>query len=462
MGVVAHTVATHRLPLHLPQVEVMLQATNLLGKVTTRVHTAIKDLGVVGVGVVVGEVVSSKVMEITDQVAAIRLMTNQGDMVQDRLPNQAVEAVVEVVTSKVAMVHSRPLMTVQEVEVEEEVVGVCSIPITASSPVVTTSHLVVEVVVMVEVGAVAAVTEVEVEVMEEAVHLVVVAVVVEVMVVVAAVVVAAVEAMGYGDRGDMIVQEDTIFVSGMSPALTEIDIEEHFGSIGVIKIDRKTGKPKIWMYKDKLTGKSKGEATVTYDDSNAARSAISWFDGKDMKGTTIKVQMAQHKNNYAGGRGRGGGGGSSRGGGMDRGPRGGDGGGGGSRDGPPRGGGGGGFGRDGDWKCPNPDCGNTNFSWRTGCNRCHQPRPEGVGGGEPPGGRGGPRGGGGGRGGGDYRGGGGGGFRGSRGGGDYRGGGGSRGSYSGGRGGGMDRGGRGRGGPMRGGGDRGRDRPKPY
>lgn len=44
-------------------------------------------------------------------------------------------------------------------------------------------------------------------------------------------------------------------------------------------MDRRSGKPKIWMYKDKITGKPKGEATVTYDDANAARSAIDWFDG---------------------------------------------------------------------------------------------------------------------------------------------------------------------------------------
>ena len=49
---------------------------------------------------------------------------------------------------------------------------------------------------------------------------------------------------------------------------------------GHFQIDKKTGKPKIWIYKDKMTGKPKGDATVTYDDQNAAQSAISWFGGK--------------------------------------------------------------------------------------------------------------------------------------------------------------------------------------
>lgn len=34
----------------------------------------------------------------------------------------------------------------------------------------------------------------------------------------------------------MVTQEDTIFVSGMDPEATELDIETHFGAIGIIKV----------------------------------------------------------------------------------------------------------------------------------------------------------------------------------------------------------------------------------
>ena len=57
--------------------------------------------------------------------------------------------------------------------------------------------------------------------------------------------------------------------------------------------DKRTQKPKIWIYKDKATGCGKGEATITYDDSHTATSAIDWFDGKDFNGSVVKVQLAQ-------------------------------------------------------------------------------------------------------------------------------------------------------------------------
>lgn len=39
-----------------------------------------------------------------------------------------------------------------------------------------------------------------------------------------------------GGNGDFVVQEDTVFVSGMNPDLNEEDIAQHFGAIGVIKV----------------------------------------------------------------------------------------------------------------------------------------------------------------------------------------------------------------------------------
>jgi RNA-binding protein FUS len=53
--------------------------------------------------------------------------------------------------------------------------------------------------------------------------------------------------------------------------------------------DRKTQRPKIWMYRDKASGRSKGECTVTYDDTHTAKSAIDWFHNKEFMGRPIKV-----------------------------------------------------------------------------------------------------------------------------------------------------------------------------
>lgn len=76
------------------------------------------------------------------------------------------------------------------------------------------------------------------------------------------------------------VPNDTIFVTGLPEDTTDEQLAEFFGQIGIIKYDKKNERPKIWIYKDKTTGKGKGEATITYDDPPTATSAITWFDGK--------------------------------------------------------------------------------------------------------------------------------------------------------------------------------------
>lgn len=126
---------------------------------------------------------------------------------------------------------------------------------------------------------------------------------------------------------------DMVFVSGLPLDATEADIAAHFGSIGVVKFDKKQNKHKIWMYRDKMTGAPKGECTVTYEGASAvvtcpsggtllrcsskfrvprtrqlvrlatalgadpftASSAVSWFSGKEFKGATLKVTLADKK-----------------------------------------------------------------------------------------------------------------------------------------------------------------------
>ena len=82
-------------------------------------------------------------------------------------------------------------------------------------------------------------------------------------------------------------------------------------NLNELQKDKRTNKPKIWIYRDKESGKGKGECTITYDDPAAASGAIQWFDGKDFNGNVIKVQLAQRNNTWQ----KGGGGGSSMGGG---------------------------------------------------------------------------------------------------------------------------------------------------
>eukprot|EP00208_Stichococcus_sp_RCC1054_P001442 CAMPEP_0206142158 /NCGR_PEP_ID=MMETSP1473-20131121/15841_1 /ASSEMBLY_ACC=CAM_ASM_001109 /TAXON_ID=1461547 /ORGANISM="Stichococcus sp, Strain RCC1054" /LENGTH=138 /DNA_ID=CAMNT_0053537043 /DNA_START=244 /DNA_END=657 /DNA_ORIENTATION=- len=117
---------------------------------------------------------------------------------------------------------------------------------------------------------------------------------------------------------------DMIYVEGLPEGVSIDEVAEHFGSIGVVKFDKKKNQKKVWLYKDKATGKPKGDGTVTYEDPFSAASAVSWFNGKEFKGSTIKVTLAEKKEeDYSrGGRGSYGGGGGGRGG---RGGRGGGG-----------------------------------------------------------------------------------------------------------------------------------------
>ncbi len=79
---------------------------------------------------------------------------------------------------------------------------------------------------------------------------------------------------------------DTVYIQGLPPDANETTLAEYFGSIGIIKLDKKTKKLKIWLYRDKATGQLKGDGTVSYEDPFSAASAIEWFNNKEWRGAS--------------------------------------------------------------------------------------------------------------------------------------------------------------------------------
>lgn len=190
----------------------------------------------------------------------------------------------------------------------------------------------------------------------------------------------------YLDRGTSSNSNGSVYVCNLPHGTDETMLAEHFGTIGLLKKDKRTGRPKIWLYRDKVTNEPKGDATVTYEDPHAALAAVEWFNDKDFHGNTIGVFIAESKSkddystgynnlemnppvsdpvvvagdvvgveddatymNESEGRGKGHSDGSVK-----------------------------AWQQDGDWACPNTSCSNVNFAFRGVCNRCGTARPIGV------------------------------------------------------------------------------------
>merc|ERR1719430_370334 len=58
--------------------------------------------------------------------------------------------------------------------------------------------------------------------------------------------------------------EVQIFVEGLPQSSKIPELVQYFSTVGDIKLDRDSKKPRVWLYTDKVTGQPTGEATITY------------------------------------------------------------------------------------------------------------------------------------------------------------------------------------------------------
>lgn len=121
--------------------------------------------------------------------------------------------------------------------------------------------------------------------------------------------------------------QNRLFVGNLSYQTMERDLQDHFGAAGTVL--------SVNLMLDKFTGRSRGFAFIELSTSEEAERAVEMFNGQDLGGRALTVNIAHPREERApregGGGGfrgdRGGGGGGYRGGGVGGGDRGGGGGG---------------------------------------------------------------------------------------------------------------------------------------
>ncbi len=130
-----------------------------------------------------------------------------------------------------------------------------------------------------------------------------------------------------------------LYVGNLAYSIDSSELQELFGAHGNVTSAQ--------VISDRDTGRSKGFGFVEFESDDAAASAITAMNGKDIGGRALTVNEAKPKEDRGGGFGGGGGGGRSGGGGGYGGGGGGRSGGGGGYGGGGGGSGGGGGGRGG-------------------------------------------------------------------------------------------------------------------
>jgi RNA recognition motif-containing protein len=102
-----------------------------------------------------------------------------------------------------------------------------------------------------------------------------------------------------------------LFVGGLNFDTNDHGLRDAFARFGEI-VEAK-------VINDRDTGRSRGFGFVTFADGDSARTAIAEMNGTTLDGRSLKVNEAEERSGFGGGRGGGGGGGGgNRGGGRGR------------------------------------------------------------------------------------------------------------------------------------------------
>ncbi|GMF30432.1 unnamed protein product [Phytophthora lilii] len=88
-----------------------------------------------------------------------------------------------------------------------------------------------------------------------------------------------------------------IYISNLPTDVTSDELQEMFGAIGVVAREKqKRGYKDQWPFKIKIytdaSGQPKGDAVLTYEDSNAARTAPEFFNGTSAVAGLVEVELA--------------------------------------------------------------------------------------------------------------------------------------------------------------------------